>query len=180
MQILIEITKNDEIELNKYSLKKEKSFGSRPFLIIVSLLIVLGIIFIIKFSIENKTDPLMLLSIIFALLLFLGFYISLPFLLSKVAVFINIIVMKIMPQKIGSAPDKRLYKITDGGLYGESQYGAALFTWDKIKLIDENKTHIFISFGKHGIQIIPKRYFASEKESENFTSEIKSRLRGKI
>lgn len=177
MQILIEITKDDEIELNKYSLKKEKSFGSRPFLIIVSLLVLLGIIFIIKSGIDNKTDPLVLLSIIFALLLFLIFYISLPFLMSKVAVFINIIVMKIMPQRTGGAPDKRLYKITEGGLYGESQYGKVLFAWDKIKFIDENKTHIFISSDKYGIHIIPKRYFDSEGEIMKFIETINLKIK---
>lgn len=176
MQILIEITKNDEIELNKYSLKKEKSLGSKIFLIIVSFLVILGVIFIIKSGIDNKTDPLVLLFVVSALLLFLGFYICLPLLLSKVSTIINIIVMKIMPQRNSPKADKRMYKITEDGLYGESQYGAVLFAWDKIKFIDENKTHIFVSSDKYGIHIIPKRYFASPEESEEFINFIKKHL----
>lgn len=84
--------------------------------------------------------------------------------------------MKIMPQRNMPKADKRLYKITDEGLYGESQYGAVLFTWDKIKFIDENKTHIFISSEKYGIHVIPKRYFASPEESAEFVNTIKNHL----
>lgn len=173
MQIEVEITKNDEIVLNKYYFKKDRTLGSKTFLLIVGLVVFFGIGGITVICIQNKMEFFTTLLIIGALLLPILFYFFLPFLSTKISTLINIFRLKYIPSKNVKWPYKCTYKITEDGLHGSSNFGVAKINWNEIKKLDSSNEYIFITSEKYGTHIIPKRYFNSISESEKFLNILK-------
>lgn len=176
LQIEIEITNEDELELNKYYFLRDFSFGSPTYMLTITILIVSGLLTILFMAVRSgmKLNDGML--IILALLAVMLFYATLPFVSTKIAIFVNIIRLKFFVRNKIAILNKCVYKLSPDGILGSSRAGNVNLIWTAIKKINVNEEYIFIPTKKHGIHMIPKRYFNSQEKCNKFIETIKENL----
>jgi hypothetical protein len=166
MEIKIEITRKDFQKFNLYAAKKNKAL-KRFKLVPVIFLILIVLLLNIK-EISNITY--MVIQIAFILFLYLAFV-----LLFKP---ITALITKYTPAKDGGTLGEHKFRISDEGLWESTEYNESLTKWNGIKSIETTKKYIFVFIDTHMAHIIPKRYFKSEEDSENFIDTLRSKGAG--
>jgi len=163
MEITIDLTREDYADFNKYWFLK-KGLKKRIYVVII---FAFGLPF---FANSEQPFEMMfyLLSVLFYGMMFGILYLG--------GLYLMIYRTKKLPSDNGSILGKKKYTITDEGLIEESENNVNIQKWNGIKSIEMNNTSIFIFVDNIAAYMIPKRFFNSVNDQENFVKLIKEKI----
>lgn len=156
-KVTVDVTREDYWKFNLFGLMTVRALR-RTLIFNMSAMPVLSFIVLLIFGIAKDIPifiSLVLAIIIGALLDLLILYIT------------KMRIMK-MPEKKSGILGEHTIIIDEKGIDETSVIGDVSYIWTSISSIEQNKDYIFIFVSNLSGHIIPKRYFASEEEANEF------------
>ena len=164
MEIIVDLTREDYADLNRYVFLK-KGLVKRLY-IVIAVAIVLPLV-------ATLGTPLNLKSYLtYVIVTFLGFGI---FYLGIIMIVVNRTGR--LPSRDGSILGKKKITITDEALICESENNTTVQKWKGIKEITGSKKSIFLFIDKMAAFVIPRRCFRNEAQQREFLSIIEQKVK---
>jgi hypothetical protein len=163
MEINVDLNREDYLKFNKYVILKNRI--KRSF-IIATIFIIIWIIIL------NKDIPFNLpLILIETIIFYLGWGVIFLIIYS-----INFNKIKRMPDENGSILGSKKYIILEEGFKEITDVSESITKWTGIKKLVENKEYIYLFVDKIAAFVIPKRYFDSNSQMDDFIKLINNKI----
>lgn len=164
--ISVTLNRTDYIRFSRYCYKnhyfaKNKNINL-PFLVFV-LVFVVACIFTFKHF--NATLPIIFISFLLAVLLFITFALRIVQSLNKA-----------VPDDDGFLFTTREYCFDDQGIHETSIHGSSLIRWSAVQFIRTDGDLLYLYLDRVYAVIIPARSFASEQASQQFIQFVKNKI----
>ncbi|MHC4221134.1 MAG: YcxB family protein [Planctomycetota bacterium] len=166
MEIEVEITRKDFQEFNRYALKKNK--GLKIFYLLLLMFLSLNLLLP---GVKKSLDISYIVAVIISVFII---YFVLLFIFKQ----ITALIARYTPSKRGCILGLHKFRISKEGLWESTEHTESLCKWKGIKSIDTTEKYIFVFVDSNMGHVIPKRYFKSELESENFIYTLRNKLEG--
>ncbi len=89
-----------------------------------------------------------------------------------------LIARQMQPAEVGYVLGPQEVEVTDAGFRVMSRHHDAVFHWEGVLSAHVTAKHVFVMVDRNAGIIVPRRYFASDAEREQFVGEVQGRLRG--
>jgi len=157
MKVSVTVTKQDFWEINKYAMLRRPKFRRATWL----NLIVFPLAAIALYKILGSSWPY-------------SIAVGLVFGIAADLLMIYMTKRKVMRVIGDDHPvlGERTIEIGETGIYESSDKGEAQYAWQAVEEIKQDKKHMYIFIGQAQGLVVPKRYFASNEEAEQFMNQL--------
>ena len=162
MEIEVDITRDDYKQFSRYYNTKKNRIN-------LWILLFCVLLFTLDITIRNIIEWNGVIFFITNL-----FVILVPFWIFMMLIYeLMFIIAKYAPSKNGYVLGKRKMVVTEENIIEVAKYRKTIMEWKGVQSIETSKKYIYVFVDKNAGFIIPKRYFSSETESEQFLNFIK-------
>lgn len=164
IELEIEIERKDYMRYNRYYIFGKGLKKRLVLLIIIALILTFWIMSISTFSLFHFIKVYIISVILFG---------SLYFIFSN----IGILLSGLIPLKNGQILGKKIIKLDSEGINEKSNQHSYVQKWEGIQTIEENRKYIYVFVDNAWAYIIPKRFFSSKNDQEDFVKFMRSKLK---
>jgi hypothetical protein len=163
MELIVELTRKDFANFNRYWYFKKKLKQRMIFIIIFAL-----VISVFENGGHRFDFFVYLFTVVSILVLFGVSFFALMWLMLTFS--------GNLPSENGSVLGKKKFILSEDGFVEESENSKSSQKWKSIKAVEENGNAIFVFVDNIAAYIVPKRFFKDEIEQSEFINYIKNNM----